>query len=254
MSSSRSAIPSYWLGFDPESIERHARMIRDAKQRNAPLTVNCEPLPARAVTEVLVYTADHAGLFSRIAGALAIAGASIVDARIHTLTDGMALDTFWIQDAAGGPYDTPHRLARLASLIEQALSGRLKLANEIRKATRSLIPGRMRAIHVPPRVVIDNRASNRHTVVEVNGRDRPGLLHDVTAAISDEGLQIASAHVTTYGVRAVDVFYVKDVFGMKIENERKLNQLRVALLAALTPTADDTPPPVATPKPRVDAA
>jgi [protein-PII] uridylyltransferase len=245
--------PSYWLGFDPETIERHARMIRDAKGRLAPLTVNCEPLPARAVTEITVYTADHAGLFSRIAGALAIAGASIVDARIHTLTDGMALDTFWIQDAAGGPYDAPHRLARLVSLIEQALSGRLKLSAEIRKATRSLIPGRMRAIHVPPRVVVDNRASNRHTVIEVNGRDRPGLLHDVTSAISDEGLQIASAHVTTYGVRAVDVFYVKDVFGMKVENERKLTQLRTALLEALTPTAED-PPPVAKPKPQVSAA
>jgi [protein-PII] uridylyltransferase len=79
------------------------------------------------------------------------------------------------------------------------------------------------------------------------------LLHDVTAAISDEGLQIASAHVTTYGVRAVDVFYVKDVFGMKIENERKLSQLRTALLEALTPTAED-PPPVATPKRRANAA
>jgi [protein-PII] uridylyltransferase len=243
--------PSYWLGFDPESIERHARMIRDAKRRDAPLTVNADPLPARAVTEVVVYTADHAGLFSRIAGALAIAGASIVDARIHTLTDGMALDTFWIQDAAGGPYDTPHRLARLGALVEQALEGRLKLQSEIRKATRSILPGRMRAIHVPPRVVVDNRASNRHTVIEVNGRDRPGLLHDVTAAISDEGLQIASAHVTTYGVRAVDVFYVKDVFGMKIENERKLNQLRTALLEALTPTAEDQPPPA---KKRASAA
>ncbi len=237
--------PSYWLGFDPESIERHARMIRDAKHRNTPLTVHAEALPARAVTEVVVYTADHAGLFSRIAGALAIAGASIVDARIHTLTDGMALDTFWIQDAAGGPYETPHRLARLSSLVEQALSGRLKLASEIRKATSSLIPGRMRAIHVPPRVVVDNRASNRHTVIEINGRDRPGLLHDVTSAISDEGLQIASAHVTTYGVRAVDVFYVKDVFGMKIENERKLLQLRKVLLAALTPETEETPPRVA---------
>ncbi len=234
--------PSYWLGFDPESIERHARMIRDAKARQAPLTIHAEPLPARAVTEVLVYTADHAGLFSRIAGALAIAGASIVDARIHTLTDGMALDTFWIQDAAGGPFEAPHRLARLSSLVEQALSGRLRLSSEIRKATRTLLPGRMRAIHVPPRVVVDNRASNRHTVIEVNGRDRPGLLHDVTSAISDEGLQIASAHVTTYGVRAVDVFYVKDVFGMKVENERKLTQLRQALLDALTPATEDPPP------------
>jgi [protein-PII] uridylyltransferase len=246
--------PSYWLGFDPESIERHARMIRDAKLCNAPLTVNTEPLPARAVTEVVIYTADHAGLFSRIAGALAIAGASIVDARIHTLTDGMALDTFWIQDANGGPYDAPHRLARLASLVEQALSGRLKLASEIRKATRSLIPGRMRAIHVPPRVVFDNRASNRHTVIEVNGRDRPGLLHDVTAAISEEGLQIASAHVTTYGVRAVDVFYVKDVFGMKVENERKLSQVRTALLRALAYNLADDTAPLAASKSRVDAA
>jgi [protein-PII] uridylyltransferase len=92
----------------------------------------------------------------------------------------------------------------------------------------------MRAIHVPPRVVIDNRASNTHTVIEVNGRDRPGLLHDVTNAISNQGMQIASAHITTYGVRAVDVFYVKDVFGLKVSNERKLAELREALLLVLT--------------------
>jgi [protein-PII] uridylyltransferase len=84
-------------------------------------------------------------------------------------------------------------------------------------------------------VVFDNHASNTHTVIEVNGRDRPGLLHDVTAAISEQGLQIASAHITTYGVRAVDVFYVKDVFGLKVENERKLASLRRAMEAALDP-------------------
>ena len=99
---------------------------------------------------------------------------------------------------------------------------------------------------VPPRVVIDNHASNTHTVVEVNGRDRPGLLHDVTAAISENGLQIASAHVTTYGQRAVDVFYIKDVFGMKVENERRLAQLRDALLIALD-SPDDADPSAATP-------
>jgi [protein-PII] uridylyltransferase len=235
----------YWLSFDPDTHLRHARLIRDAESRKAPLTVETQPLPARAVTEVTVYAADHAGLFSRIAGALAVAGASIVDARIHTLTNGMALDTFWIQDAAGGAFDAPHRLARLYVLIEQALSGRLRLATEIRKASRALLGRRMRAIHVPPRVVIDNHASNTHTVLEINGRDRPGLLHDVTAAISEQGLQIASAHVTTYGVRAVDVFYVKDVFGLKVENDRKLAQLREALLAALeSPEDDATPAPV----------
>jgi [protein-PII] uridylyltransferase len=219
--------------------------------------VETQPLPARAVTEVTVYAADHAGLFSQIAGALAVAGASIVDARIHTLTNGMALDTFWVQDAAGGAFDQPHRLARLYVLIEQALSGRLRLATEIRKANQALLGRRIRAIHVPPRVVIDNRASHTHTVLEVNGRDRPGLLHDVTAAISEQGLQIASAHVTTYGVRAVDVFYVKDIFGLKVENERKLAQLREALLAALA-SPDDAAPTTVTPparrRPRADAA
>jgi [protein-PII] uridylyltransferase len=230
--------PSYWLSFDPETHARHGRMIREAEERGVQLTVETRPLPARAVTEVTVYAADHAGLFSRITGALAIAGASIVDARIHTMTNGMALDTFWIQDAAGGAFDQPHRLAKLYVLIERALSGGLALSNEIHKISRSIIGRRMRAIHVPPRVVVDNRASNTHTVIEVNGRDRPGLLHDVTAAISEQGLQIASAHVTTYGVRAVDVFYVKDVFGLKVENDRKLARLREALLRALDAPAD----------------
>jgi [protein-PII] uridylyltransferase len=241
--------PGYWLAFEPETHARHARLIRDAEAHQAPLVVDTEPLPARAVTEVTVYCADHAGLFSKISGALAVAGASIVDARIHTMTNGMALDTFWIQDAAGGAFDAPHRLARLAALIEQALSGRLRLTAEIRRMSKQLIGRRLHAIHVPPRVVIDNHASHTHTVLEVNGRDRPGLLHDVTAAISDQGLQIASAHVTTYGVRAVDVFYVKDIFGLKVENERKLTQLREALLKALA-NPDEITPPRAIPAPR----
>ncbi|MFL5257226.1 MAG: ACT domain-containing protein, partial [Rhodopila sp.] len=120
-------------------------------------------------------------------------------------------------------------------------------ATEIRRVSKVLLGRRMQAIHVPPRVVIDNRASNTHTVLEVNGRDRPGLLHDVTAAISEQGLQIASAHVTTYGVRAVDVFYVKDIFGLKIENERKLGQIKEALLKALANTEDLVPPVVVPP-------
>jgi [protein-PII] uridylyltransferase len=225
--------PGYWLSFDSATHARHASIIRDAEAQKSPLTVSTRVLEDRAVTEVTVYCSDHPGLFSRISGALAVAGATIVDARIHTLTNGMALDTFWVQDSAGGAFDQPHRLARLSVLVEQALSGRLKLAVEIGKVRRE--PARLAAVTVPPRVVVDNFASNTHTVIEVNGRDRPGLLHDVTAAISEQGLQIASAHITTYGVRAVDVFYVKDVFGLKIENERKLALLREALLEALSP-------------------
>ena len=229
----QAGYPGYWLSFDSATHARHAGLMHEAAVSDAPLTVRTRVLEARAVTEVTVYAADHPGLFSRIAGALALGGASIVDARIHTMANGMALDTFWVQDPNGEMLDAPHRLARLSVLIEQALSGRIRLSSEIHKVKRE--PSRLRAVTVPPRVVLDNHASNAHTVIEVNARDRPGLLHDVTAAISDQGLQIASAHITTYGVRAVDVFYVKDVFGLKVENERRLATLRKALLAVLTP-------------------
>ena len=245
---------SYWLAFDPETHQRHASLVREAERVNAPVTVEALPLPARAVTEVTVYTTDHAGLFSHIAGALAVAGASIVDARIHTLTNGRALDTFWIQDASDGAFDAPHRLAKLPVLIEQALSGRLGLAEAMNRHATTLLGRRMRVINVPPRVVIDNRASNTHTVIEVNGRDRPGLLHEITDAFSRQGLQIASAHVTTYGVRAVDVFYVKDVFGLKISSERKLASVREALLAVLTLPEDQAPPHPAPSRPRAAVA
>ena len=225
--------PGYWLSFDYETHRRHARLIRETDARDAPLTVDVLPLPARGVTEVTVYTVDVPGLFSKIAGALALAGASIVDARIHTMTHGMALDTFWIQDTAGQAYEEAHRLARLSALIEQGLSGHVDIRTEIARAGFGHMPLRMRAIHVPPRVVVDNAVSNTYTVIEINGRDRPGLLYDVTEAMSRENLQIASAHITTYGVRAVDVFYVKDLFGLKITDKKRLEEIRERLLAGL---------------------
>ena len=233
--------PSYWLGFDTDTHMRHARLVHDSDRYLSPVTVEALPLPDRGVTEITVLCADHPGLFSQIAGALAVAGASIVDARIHTLSDGMALDTFWVQDSDGCSFEEPHQLSRLNRLVEQALSGRLDLEKGIAEASHHSASRRMRAIHVPPRVVIDNAASERHTVIEVNGRDRPGLLHDVTSALNRQSLQISSAHITTYGMRAVDVFYVRDLLGMKITDPNRLSQIRSALLTSLITDPNQTP-------------
>src|SRR6185437_9001607 len=93
--------PFYWLSLDVESHARHARLMREADRNGAPLTVEKRVDKLRAVTELTIYTADHAGLFSRIAGALAMCGANIVDAKIMTMSNGMALDTFWVQDNEG---------------------------------------------------------------------------------------------------------------------------------------------------------
>ena len=226
--------PSYWLGWDTEAHERHARMIRQAERARWPLTVETHVDGYRGVTEVTVYTADHPGLFSRIAGALAVAGASISAARIFTLKNGMALDTFWVRDAAGGPFDSSDRLARVSSLIERTLSGRLKPMQELQKAKPNL-PSRYDVFKVPPRVLIDNRISARHTVIEVNGRDRPGVLYDLTQALSRLNLMIHGAKISTFGERVVDVFYVQDVLGGKVENEAKLRRIRQRLTEVLVP-------------------
>lgn len=223
----------YWLSFDQETHARHALMIIHAEQQKTALTIETLALPARGVTEVTIYTVDHPGLFSRITGALTLVGASIVDARIHTMSNGMALDTFWVQDAANDIFGEPQQLDRLRHLIEQSLSQEVDLNKEMARSGHGHVGRRMRAIHVPPRVVFDNRASNTYTVIEINGRDRPGLLYDVTEAISNEGIQIASAHITTYGIRAIDVFYVKDLFGLKITDEKKLERVRSHILQVL---------------------
>jgi [protein-PII] uridylyltransferase len=223
--------PFYWLSYDPGSLAGHARLMREADQSGAPVTVTNRVDAMRSVTEVTIYTADHPGLFSQIAGALSMAGAKIVDARIVTMANGMALDTFWVQDPGGGAFDRPDRLAKLAVLLETVLVGRLDPSAELKR--ESAYPSRTRVFTVPPRVLVDNKASGAFTVIEVNGRDRPALLFDLTRALSAQGAQIAGAKIATYGEKVVDVFYVKDVFGLKIERETKLRQIRAALTDVL---------------------
>jgi len=214
----------YWLSFPVDTLVRQAELVRRAERDKQPLAIEHRVQPDRSVTEITIYTLDTHGLFARLAGAMAISGANIVDAKIFTLANGMALDTFWIQDLEGKPFDGPQRLARLAARVEIALSNRLDIAREL-DAQRNSWPKRDRVFTVQPRVLIDNTASDTYTVLEVNGRDRPGFLHIVTRALTRLNLQIQSAHITTYGERAVDVFYVKDVFGLKVLHADKLKQI-----------------------------
>ncbi len=233
------AYRSYWTSFDLATQIRHASQVREAEATKAPLSIAARVDSKRAVTEITVYTGDHPGLFAQIAGAMAISGASILDAKIHTLPNGMALDSFWIQNHTGESFDNPTRLAKLSATIERVLSERVRPDKELEKnKTRD----RKKVFKVPMQVLIDNKASSTHTLLEVNGADRPALLYDITAAITRLSLQISSAHISTYGERVVDVFYVKDVFGLKIQHERKLEQVRTEILRALEgggiPTSD----------------
>jgi [protein-PII] uridylyltransferase len=177
-------------------------------------------------TRVSVFTPDREALFYRICAGLAAAGANIVDARIHTTRDGMALDNLLVLDGRGRPYADRRLRGRLIRAVDAALTT---------AAPPPLTAGepqqRSSAFEVAPSVAIADRASTRTTVVEVNARDRPALLAGLAAAIHDCGHTIHSAHIATYGERAVDVFYLTRADGKKLAAE-DIDRLRAALLAA----------------------
>ncbi len=160
-----------------------------------------------------------------------MAGGSIVDAKIYTTKDGLALDTFVIQDSEGNAFADADRLQRVRSAIEKSLKGEVKPRQIL--ADRHKPAKRERVFKVAPRVLIDNRASDSHTVIEVNGRDRPGLLADLAYALTKANLSISSAHIATYGESAVDVFYVRNLFGHKITHGSKLKSIERELMGAL---------------------
>jgi [protein-PII] uridylyltransferase len=231
--------PPYWLKVDlPHKLE-HARFVRSAGESARSVATSIGFDAARGVMELTVLAPDHPRLLSVIAGACAVAGANIVDAQIFTTTDGMALDTISISREFERYDDEQRRALRIADAIEKALRGDLRLPEIV--AQRAVPKGRIKAFAVEPDVMINNQWSNRYTVVEVNGLDRPGLLYELTATLSKLNLNIASAHVATFGERAVDVFYVTDLLGAKIESPPRQAAIKRALVQLFT--IQTSPPP-----------
>ena len=224
--------PDYLLSFNAEVHARHAELARRAAAEGAPLTVETRVDAFRSVTEVTVYAPEHPGLFAGVAGAITACGANIVDARIFSARDGMVIDTFHIQDMEGRAFDDAARLARLSATVEMTLANDFKPRAGIAEREEALRASRLSVFKVAPRVLIDNRASATRTVIEIDARDRAGLLFDLTRALVELRLAIDSARIATYGESAVDVFYVKDAFGMKVTDENRLAQVKETLLAA----------------------
>ena len=222
---------SYWLSEPLDVLERNARFI-DASDRDPgkarPLATSIQE--ERGATLVTVYAGDRPGLFYRLAAAISLAGGNIIDARIHTTNDGMALDNFLVQDAAGTPFDDPHRLERLEEAVSAAAAGQEPSMERLEAKPLPLT--RAGAFRIRPAVFIDNEASSRYTVVEINARDRAALLSGLAQALYQSKLAVHSAHIATYGERAVDVFYLTGLKGEKITSPARLKTLQSRLLEA----------------------
>jgi [protein-PII] uridylyltransferase len=190
--------------------------------------------PDLGFSDLVVVTRDLPGLFALIAGTLAANGINILSAQIHTRADGIALDTFQVNDPIGEAVTEELRWSRTLEDLRRVIRREETVAALLarRRAGRreaEPVPG-------PAKVAIDNRLSETHTVVEVKCPDRVGLLYLITHTLSGEGLDIASARIATEIDQAFDAFYVTDRQGRKIEDPEAMAQVREALeAAAVTP-------------------
>ena len=225
---------AYWLNVPLEQQVRHQALIARAPDRDVITETRSDVFTA--VTEITVYAPDHPRLLALITGACAAANANIIGAQIFTTADGMALDTILLRREFKMDEDENRRAARVADTIARTLRGQLRLKDALRNVPD--LTERVKAFSVAPRVIIDNTSSNRQTVVEINGLDRVGLLHALTEALFHLNLNIASAHITTFGEKAIDVFYVTDLTGAKIENPTRHAQIEKRLMQVLAPEAE----------------
>jgi [protein-PII] uridylyltransferase len=223
----------YWQGLTTDTQAVFAQLLRGIGDDE--IRIDLHPEPDRDATRACFALADHPGIFSRLAGALALVGANVVDARTYTSKDGYATAVFWVQDIEGKPYEVA-RLPRLRQMIDKTLKGEV-VAREALK-DRDKLKKRDREFRFPTHITFDNEGSDIYTIIEVDTRDRPGLLYDLTRTLANNNIYIASAVIATYGAQVVDTFYVKDMFGLKLHQKHRQEALDRKLRAAIAEGAE----------------
>ena len=216
---------AYWLVLDTLTQKQIAEMIGRLEQD--PLQVEPSYDNERDITKIIFVMEDHPGIFSRLAGALAIASANVIDAKTFTTKDGIANFIFWIQDNIGKKYDE-RKTKKLLDTVKKTLSGEIITKSILEKQDK--IKDREKYFDVPTKISFDNKGSHKQTIIEVDTRDRLGLLYDITNTLFRNQITIRSAVIATYGAQAVDTFYVNDLFGEKIKSSQKLEQIKRELL------------------------
>jgi [protein-PII] uridylyltransferase len=221
---------AYWIAEPEDIIASNLVQYEAAIATEDQLSIHCEVDETRGATRISVIAADHPGLFFRMAGGIHLAGANIIDARIHTARSGYAVDNFLVQDHNAQPFREAAQMARIEKGIRDALLAQVELVPKL--AARPLAHSRAKAFDVAPRVGFDNDASNHFTVIEVTARDRPALLNRLAHALYKANLIVHSAHITAYGEAAADTFYVTDLTAAKVKAPERLAEIEAALLAA----------------------
>ena len=231
--------PYYWTNINFDVHLHHAKLIRDADSKDLKIKIDIENLDDQGVTEISIYTQDHLGLFARTCAGLALAGTSVQDARIVTTKDGMTVNTFLIRSANSFSFiEDKNRISTLEDTIRKTISEERDPKILMKEFKSIQIPSRKDSFIIEPRVLIDNLSSKTHTLIEINSKDKIGLLHTLASELFLMGLHISTARISTYGVRVVDVFYIKNMTGGKITEKHKIDVIKSKLMKAINEHKD----------------
>ena len=221
---------NYWMA-DRTSIQAQEAVLVKRHSGNK-IAVEIGPQEGSEIFRVSVVSQDGSGLFSNLAGALASFGINILDARGFTLTDRRRLTSFVVENPPSDLFSSKEKQKKLKTVLRSLAVDELQSFQIVRK--KSLIRDRRTVFEVPSRVRFDNQVSSAFTLLEVKGRDKIGLLHQLAQVLVRHGCAIFNAHVATFGDRAVDVFYLQDRDGKKILDPEKLDEMETALRQAIT--------------------
>ena len=221
---------NYWLTTSIEQQIEHAKILKDKDSKNISLEIYSKKNTNNNTTTITLIGPDYPNLLETLAGACSLYDANIIDAQIETTIDGIAIDTISVsrdfQDQ-----DEDRRIIRISDCIKKSLSGELSLDREISKKVTKI--RYEKTFKVSNKVNITNEFSNNSTVIEIEGRDRPGLLYQIANTLKETNINIKSAHIVTFGEKANDIFYITNLFGEKIYTPEKLLLIKSMLLSSM---------------------
>ena len=228
----------YVLANSPEAIAVHARATEDRVDRPAHLVR--VPSTHAGVAELCVVADDRPGLLARVAGTITANRLEVLAAQVYSRVNGgkgEAVDLFWVRDREGGVDGVDSVLVQLSRDLESVCAERVTAAALLAERIGTASPWRERpSPAVATEVLIDDRASPRHTVVEVFAKDRPGLLYALARTLHEVGISIVLSKINTEGTRVIDVFYVTELDGRKVAPGSRSKEVREALVAAIDPS------------------
>ncbi len=220
---------NYWEIFNLQTLINHFHIFKKMLDDKEKFKIYLSKESDLQATELIVIAPDHHGLFSLISGLVAASGYDVVSAKIITRSDGYALDTFFIQNKDKKPILEDNSRKKLIKTISLGLEGNFDIEKALNIKWEE-IPARFRAVKAPTRIIVDNKTSENFTILDIKCKNAPGVLYKITKTLTSLGIQINTANVSTYGDRVVDIFYIKNAFGSKVDDKTTIDKIKKSIL------------------------